>query len=86
MARSHRHTAFLYGYWFFLLIFYFVPERFYGTTIELLEAKLLRIVEILEQLLLADELNFSEAAYFQTKEKFRNRPQRAASTDRFGTP
>ena len=61
-------SVILYGYLFGLIIFYFVPERLYGTTIELLEGKLLRIVDALEQVLLSGEMEFSEAAFFQTKE------------------
>lgn len=61
-------SSFIYGYTFSLVMLYFVPERFYGTTIELLEAKVLRVVETLERMLQADELGFSEAAYFRVKE------------------
>jgi hypothetical protein len=56
------------GYLLTMILFYFVPERFYGTTIELLEAKVLRIVEALDQVLLQDEMDFTEAAYFRAKE------------------
>jgi hypothetical protein len=59
----------LYGFMFSMLIFaFFVPERLYGTTIELLEAKVLRVVETLEQILRKEELGYSEAAYFQVKD------------------
>ncbi|MFN2202822.1 MAG: hypothetical protein ACK2UO_16610 [Caldilineaceae bacterium] len=59
----------LYGFMFSMLIFaFFVPERLYGTTIELLEAKVLRVVEALEQILRNEELGYSEAAYFQVKD------------------
>jgi hypothetical protein len=57
-----------YGLFFSLLIFFFVPERLYGTTIELLEAKVLRVVDSLEQLLLHEDLGLTEAAYFRVKE------------------
>ncbi len=46
----------------------FVPERLYGTTIALIEAKVLRIVDVLEAMLLAQELDFTEAAFFKAKE------------------
>ena len=62
----------LYGFVFALLMFtFFVPERLYGTTIELLEAKVLRVVEALESVMQRDELGFTEAAYFRVKEDLR---------------
>lgn len=51
-----------------LLVIFFLPERFYGTTTELLEGKVLRVVETMEKILLAQEMGFTEAAYFQVKE------------------
>lgn len=51
-----------------LLLLYFLPERFYGTTVELLEGKMLRVVETLEKILQSQEMEFTEAAYFQVKE------------------
>lgn len=68
-ARSYRllATSFVTSYTLFLCFFYFLPERFYGTTIELIEGKVLRIVEILESLLQQGDLDFTEAAYFQAK-------------------
>ncbi|MCX6045584.1 MAG: hypothetical protein NT075_10765 [Chloroflexi bacterium] len=70
---SERNTrawamSFLYSYSFLLIIFYFVPERFYGTTTELIEGKLLRVVDTLDALLSENKLDFTEAAFFQTKE------------------
>ena len=53
---------------FALIILYFIPERLYGTTIELLEAKVLRVVDPLDQLLTGQELGFTEAAFFRVKE------------------
>ena len=51
-----------------LILLYFLPERLYGTTVELLEGKVLRVVETLEKILQSQEMQFSEAAYFQVKE------------------
>ncbi len=51
-----------------LLLFYFLPERFYGTTTEMLEGKVLRVVETLEKILQSQKMEFTEAAYFQVKE------------------
>lgn len=51
-----------------LLLIFFLPERLYGTTTELLEGKVLRVVETLEKILLSQEMEFTEAAYFQVKE------------------
>ena len=61
-------SVLLYGYIFALIGFFFVPESYYGTTIELLEGKMLRIVEAMDAILQKEALGFSEAAYFQTKE------------------
>jgi hypothetical protein len=57
----------VWAYTLSLVCFFFIPERFYGTTVELLEGKLLRIVETMEDLLLHGELGFSEAAFFRVK-------------------
>jgi hypothetical protein len=69
-ARAYRllSSGFVTSYVFFLFFFYFIPERYYGTTIELIEGKVLRIVETLEGLLQNGDLGFTEAAYFQAKE------------------
>jgi len=56
------------GYFLTMVILYFVPERLYGTTIELLEAKVLRVVDALEALLQTQEMGLTEAAYFRVKE------------------
>ena len=61
-------TMALYAISLALLLLFFVPERMYGTTIELLEGKVLRIVDALEQILVADELRLSEAAYYRVKD------------------
>ncbi|MEM7534875.1 MAG: hypothetical protein AAF639_22045 [Chloroflexota bacterium] len=50
-----------------LIIGYLLPERLYGTTIELLESKVLLIVESMERLLQSGELEFTQAAFFKTK-------------------
>ncbi len=69
-SRADRLIAsgFLTGYAFLIILFYFAPERYYGTTIELIEGKVLRVVETLEALLQHGDLGFTEAAYFQAKE------------------
>lgn len=56
------------GYFLAMIIFYFVPERLYGTTIEMIEAKVLRVVDALENVLVNAELGLTEAAYFRVKE------------------
>lgn len=56
------------GYFLSMVLLYFVPERLYGTTIEMIEAKVLRVVDVLDQLLQAHELGLTEAAYFRVKE------------------
>jgi hypothetical protein len=61
-------NALFYSLFFALVVLYFVPERLYGTTIELLEAKVLRVVDALDRLLVGQELGFTEAAFFKVKE------------------
>jgi len=63
---SNRVIA--WAYTFSLIFFYFVPERYYGSTVEHLEGKTLRVVVELENLLLTNQFGFSEAAFFQVKE------------------
>ena len=46
----------------------FIPERLYGTTIALIEGKVLRIVNAMEAILLAQEMGLTEAAFFKTTE------------------
>jgi hypothetical protein len=67
-ARGVRLAFGFYSYLFGLFLLFFVPERLYGTTVELLEGKVLRVVDALEQALLHGNLDFTEAAFFQTKE------------------
>lgn len=45
----------------------FIPESVYGTTIELLQGKVLRVVTMLTELLDSGALEFTEAAYFQAR-------------------
>jgi hypothetical protein len=51
-----------------LVLLFFLPESLYGTTVELLEGKVLRIVEILEDLLFSQKMGLTEAVFFQVKE------------------
>jgi hypothetical protein len=69
-TRFDRNVAVgvFYSFVIGMIIFYFVPERLYGTTVELIEAKVLRVVDVLEDLLTTDDLGFTEAAYFRVKE------------------
>ena len=57
----------IYGYSALLFLLYLLPEHFYGTTIELIEGKVLRVVDALDQLLQQGDLGFSEAAFHQVK-------------------
>ena len=69
-TRGAQMTAILIlnGSILLILAFYMIPERVFGTTIEGLEGKLLRVVEALEEMLVAGEMGFSEAAYFQARD------------------
>lgn len=57
--------------WGLLVLLYFLPESLYGTTVEMLEAKVLRVVETLEELLFSQKLEVSEAVFFKIKENLR---------------
>jgi hypothetical protein len=50
------------------MLLYFVPERLYGTTVELLEGKVLRVVDELDRMLQANEIGFTEAAFFKVRD------------------
>ena len=54
--------------WGFVILLYFLPESLYATTVELLEAKVLRVVEALEALLISQEMEVTEAVFFKIKE------------------
>lgn len=66
------HTFFFSGYFLLLIVLYFVPERLYGTTIEQIEGKVLRVVDALDKILMAGEMDFTEAAFFQVKENLQS--------------
>jgi hypothetical protein len=51
-----------------IVVTMFLPESLYGTTMELLDAKVLRVVDALLELLTSDKMDFSEAVYFKAKE------------------
>ncbi len=63
---GNRILAF--GAWGLVILLYFLPESLYATTVELLEAKVLRIVEALEELLISQEMEVTEAVFFKIKE------------------
>lgn len=54
--------------WGLVILLYFLPESLYATTVELLEAKVLRVVETLEALLVSQEMEVTEAVFFKIKE------------------
>jgi hypothetical protein len=47
---------------------FWIPEAFYGTTVELLEGKLLYVVDSLLALLDSGQMEFTEAAFFQARQ------------------
>ncbi len=63
---GNRFLAF--GVWGLVILLYFLPESLYATTVELLEAKVLRVVEALEELLISQEMEVTEAVFFKIKE------------------
>lgn len=48
-----------------------VPPRLYGTSVEAVEGRVLLVVEKLQAMLQADELDFSEAVFFQVRDLLR---------------
>lgn len=60
------------SYFVLMILLYFVPERFYGTTIEMIEGKVLRVVDALEQVLMEDSLELTEAVFFRAKENLQS--------------
>ena len=65
-VAGNRVVAF--SMWALVLLLYFLPESLYATTVELLEAKVLRVVETLEGLLISQEMEVTEAVFFKIKE------------------
>ncbi len=51
-----------------LILLYFLPESLYGTTVEMLEGRVLRVVETLEKLLFSRQMELTEAVFFQVKD------------------
>ncbi len=51
-----------------LILIYFLPESLYGTTIEMLEGKVLRVVEVSEKILFSRQMELTEAVFFSVKE------------------
>lgn len=68
-AVSRSWYMVLLGGWLFTIVAaFFMPESLYGTTIELLEAKVLRIVDVQLEMLDSGALEFTEAAFFKARE------------------
>jgi hypothetical protein len=61
-------TAMLVGGMGMFVVMMFLPESLYGTTMELLDAKVLRVVDALLELLNSGNMEFTEAVYFRAKE------------------
>lgn len=57
------------GSWLLTIVAaFFIPESVYGTTTELIEGKVLRVVDVLLEILNSGAMDFSEAAFFRTRE------------------
>jgi len=69
LGRVERNVmvVVLNGAVFSLLAVSMAPAAFFGTTVEQLEGKLLRVVELLEAMLSDNSPGFSEGAYFSTR-------------------
>lgn len=66
---SQQWTTLLVGSWLLTIVaVFFIPEAFYGTTIELLEAKVLRVVDALLEILNSGAMEFTEAAHFKVRD------------------
>ena len=53
---------------FMIISLFMLPESLYGTTVEMIEAKVLRVVLALEDLLQHDTLQFTDAAFFKARD------------------
>jgi hypothetical protein len=53
---------------FMIISLFMLPESIYGTTVEMIEAKVLRVVLELEALLQHDALQFTDAAFFKARD------------------
>ncbi|MFO7632109.1 MAG: hypothetical protein R6W76_06210 [Caldilinea sp.] len=66
---SQQWMTLLIGSWLLtIVVVFFIPEAFYGTTTELLEAKVLRVVDSLLDILNSGSMEFTEAAFFRVRE------------------
>ena len=66
--RDRMYTVMI-GSWLLTIVaVFFIPESVYGTTTELLEGKVLRVVDVLLEILNSGTMGFSEAAFFRTRE------------------
>lgn len=66
---SQQWTMLLIGSWLLTIVAaFFIPEAFYGTTTELLEAKVLRVVDTLLEILNSGAMEFTEAAHFKVRD------------------
>jgi hypothetical protein len=61
-------TVILFAFTLLIVSNLFFPESIFGTTIELLQGRVLRIVDALTHLLESGALEFTEAAYFHARE------------------
>lgn len=66
---SQQWMTVLVGSWLLAIVaIFFIPESLYGTTTELLEAKVLRVVDAMVEILESGVMEFSEAAFFQVRQ------------------
>lgn len=66
---SRQWVTILVGSWLLTIVaVLFIPESFYGTTNELLEAKVLRVVDTLMEILDSGAMDFTDAAFFRTRQ------------------
>lgn len=61
-------TAVLVGGTLLIVSNLFIPESVFGTTVELLQGKVLRVVDVLTDILNSGGMQFSEAAFYQVRE------------------
>jgi len=65
---QQMYTALLGGWLLTIVAVFWMPESVYGTTTEALEGKVLRIVDLLLDLLHNGGMDFSEAAFYRARE------------------
>ena len=67
-VSQQMYTVLIGGWLLTIVAVFFIPESVYGTTTEGIEGKVLRVVDLLLDVLNSGTMDFSEAAFYRTRE------------------